>query len=170
MVEALSVKLSQSEKRSLGTVHTDNLEAYELFVRAKAAPYPPIPERIGAAREMFETVIEMAPDFSGGYAGAAAMIGFSALWSHDDVWRDASRAEEFAGHAIAADNTFAWSYTALGLALLLQKKYMAKQYRRLAKQYGASQATRMGTLILGLLRQSPAIRSKGCVLSKRPFA
>ena len=123
VVEALSVKLSQSEKRSLGTVHTDNLEAYELFVRAKAAPYPPIPERIGAAREMFETVIEMAPDFSGGYAGAAAMIGFSALWSHDDVWRDASRAEELAGHAIAADNTFAWSYTALGLALLLQKKY-----------------------------------------------
>ena len=122
VVEALSVKLTQSEKRSLGTVHADNLEAYELFVRAKAAPYPPIPERIGAAREMFETVIEMAPDFSGGYAGAAAMIGFSALWSHDDVWRDASRAEELAGHAIAADNTFAWSYTALGLALLLQKK------------------------------------------------
>jgi adenylate cyclase len=123
VVDALSVELSQSEKKSLGTIHTDNLEAYELFVRAKAAPYPPIPPRIEAAREMFEVVIDMAPDFAGGYAGASAMIGFAALWSHHDASDAAARAEELAHHAISLDETFAWSYTALGLALLLQRRY-----------------------------------------------
>jgi TolB-like protein len=123
VVEALSVELSQSEKKSLGTVHTDNLAAYELFVRAKAAPYPPVPPRIQAAREMFESVIEMAPEFAGGYAGAAAMTGFAALWSHQDPSGPAARAQELARHAIQLDETFAWSYTALGLGLVLERKY-----------------------------------------------
>jgi adenylate cyclase len=123
VVDALSVELSQSEKESLGTVHTDNLEAYELFVRAKATPYPPIPPRIAAAREMFETVIEMAPDFAGSYAGAAAMTAFGALFSHKDESDAAARAEAMSRRAIALDGTFAWSYTALGMALLLQRKY-----------------------------------------------
>jgi len=123
VVKALAVGLSQSEKESLGTVHTDNLDAYELFVRAKATPYPPIPPRISAAREMFETVIEMAPEFAGGYAGAAAMTAFAALFSHGDVSAAAAKAEEMARRAIALDANFAWSYTALGMSLLLQRKY-----------------------------------------------
>jgi adenylate cyclase len=123
VVAVLSVKLTEGEKESLQRVHTDNLQAYELFVRAKAAPYPPIPERINAAREMFEEVIEMAPDFAGGYAGVATMIGMGSLWSHGDVSSAVARAEELARHAIAVDETFAWSHAALGLALLQQKKY-----------------------------------------------
>jgi TolB-like protein len=123
VVDALSVELSQDEKKSLGKIHTNNLDAYELFVRAKAAPYPPIPHRIKAAREMFETVIDMAPDFAGGYAGASAMIGFGALWAHQDSGDAAAQAEELAHQAICLDETFAWSYTALGLAMLLQRRY-----------------------------------------------
>ena len=94
-----------------------------MFVRAKAAPYPPVPPRLEAAREMFESVIEMAPEFAGGYAGASAMIGFSALWSHQDPSGPAARAQELARHAIQLDETFAWSYTALGLGLVLDRKY-----------------------------------------------
>ena len=123
VVDALSVELSQSEKKRLGTVHTANLEAYELFVRAKATPYPPIPPRIQAARDMFQTVIEMDPGFAGGYAGAAAMAAFGALFSHGDASAAAAGAEELARHAIGLDEAFAWSYTALGLALLLQRRY-----------------------------------------------
>ena len=123
VVEALSVTLSQSEKKSLVTVHTDNLEAYELFVRAKATPYPPIPDRIRAAREMFETVIDMAPDFAGGYAGASVMVCFSTFWAHGQLSEGAARGEELARRAIAIDDSFAWSHTGLAMALLLQRKY-----------------------------------------------
>lgn len=67
-----------------------------------AAPYPPVPPRITAAWEMFEAVIDMAPEFAGGYAGASAMTGCAALWGHRDPAAAAARAEELARRAISA--------------------------------------------------------------------
>jgi adenylate cyclase len=52
VVAALAVRLQGDENARLQRVHTHNLNAYELYVRAKSTPYPPIPERIEAAREM----------------------------------------------------------------------------------------------------------------------
>jgi TolB-like protein len=123
IVKVLAVELSQSERKHLEKVHTDNLEAYELFVRAKATPYPPIPPRIEAAKEMFAAVVEMAPDYAGGYAGEAAMVAFGALFSPGDPSQAGARAVDIARHAIDLDEAFAWSYTALGMGLLLQRKY-----------------------------------------------
>jgi adenylate cyclase len=48
VVAALSVELRGDERDRLRRVHTNNLEAYELYIRAKATPYPPLPERIRA--------------------------------------------------------------------------------------------------------------------------
>jgi adenylate cyclase len=79
VVLALEVQLSEGEEENLQKVHTRNLEAYELFVQARATPYPPIPERINMAREMFEKVIELDPEFAGGYAGVSSMLSFGAL-------------------------------------------------------------------------------------------
>jgi TolB-like protein/Tfp pilus assembly protein PilF len=123
VVSALSVRLQGDETERLQRIHTHNLNAYELYVRAKATPYPPIPERIDAAREMFEQVIEMDPDFAGGYAGVSWMLGFGAAWGHFDAGETADRAEELARRAIGVDDSFGWSYTALGLALSLQGRY-----------------------------------------------
>ncbi len=123
VVAALSVKLGPGEREKLQKVHTHNLDAYELYVQAKATPYPPIPERIAAAREMFEEVIGLDPDFAGGYAGVSSMLGFGALWAHGDMSEVLERAAELARKAIALDETFAWSHTALGLVLIQQGRY-----------------------------------------------
>lgn len=123
VVSALSVRLTQSETSRLGEVHTTNLDAYELFVQAKSTPYPPIPGRIAAARELFERVVEIAPDFAGGYAGLSWMISFGALWGHEDPFILGSHAEALAFRAISVDDGFGWSYTALGLAFLAQRRF-----------------------------------------------
>lgn len=123
VVSALSVRLRGDEDERLHRVHTHNLNAYELYVRAKATPYPPIPERIDAAREMFEQVIEMDPDFAGGYAGVSWMLGFGAMFGHFDVSETAARAAALAHKAVEVDDSFGWSYVALCLALLLQGRH-----------------------------------------------
>jgi TolB-like protein/Tfp pilus assembly protein PilF len=123
VVSALSVRLRGDENERLRRVHTHNLNAYELYVRAKATPYPPIPERIDAAREMFEQVIEMDPDFAGGYAGVSWMLAFSAMWGHFDAQETIARATALARKAVEVDDSFGWSYAALGLALLLQGRH-----------------------------------------------
>jgi len=118
VVSALSVTLKRDEQSALSRVHTHNLEAFELFVRAKATPFPPVPERMQLAREMFERVIEMDPTFAGGYAGVAWILGFEALFAHRDVRAQVERAVEFARKAIDIDRTFSLSHLALGLAML----------------------------------------------------
>ncbi len=123
VVSALSVRLTQQEANLINQVHTRNVDAYELFVRAKATPYPPIPERISAAREMFERVIKMDPEFAGGYAGSAWMIGFNAIWGQGNRTELAAEAEALGRKAIAVDDSFGWSHLALGMALWPQGRF-----------------------------------------------
>ena len=72
---------------------------------------------------MFEQVIEMDPDFAGGYAGVSWMIGFAATWGNSDTGEAAERAWSLARKAVDVDDTFGWSYMALALALQLQGKH-----------------------------------------------
>ena len=123
VVEALSVQLTRGEAVSLNRVHTHNLEAYELYVRARQTPYPPVPERINTAREMFERVIELDPEFAGGYAGASLMLSFNATWSFSLSPEVIERAVNLARKAIEVDETFGLSYTSLGFALLHKRQF-----------------------------------------------
>ena len=123
VVSAMSVRLRGDEGERLHHVHTHNMGAYELYVRAKATPYPPLPERIGAAQEMFEQVIEMDPDFAGGYAGLSWMLGFSVFWGHADSAETVARAAALATKAVGLDDSFGWSHVALGQALMLQGRH-----------------------------------------------
>jgi TolB-like protein/class 3 adenylate cyclase len=123
VVAALSVRLRGDEGARLRRVHTHNLDAYELYVRAKATPYPPIPERIDAARRMFGQVVEIDPDFAGGYAGVSWTLGVSAIFGHFDVGEIAARAEALARKAVEIDDSFGWSWVALALAQLLQGRH-----------------------------------------------
>lgn len=122
VVSALSVHLTRDEADRITQVHTRNLDAYELFVRAKSAPYPPIPERIAAARAMFERVAEMDPAFAGGHAGIGWMIGFHAVWGHGRRVEQGQEAEQHARRAIATDDGFAWAHSGLGIALMTQRR------------------------------------------------
>jgi TolB-like protein/class 3 adenylate cyclase len=118
VVNALSVTLTQQETRDLRILHTRNLDAWALFVRARATPYPPIPPRIAAAAEMFERVIELDNNFAGGYAGLSSMLSFQFLWGHEADTAILDRALKLAEHACAVDERFGWSQVARGLALL----------------------------------------------------
>ena len=123
VVSELSVTLTKSEAEHVQAVHTQNIEAYETFVQAKAMPYPPVPARMKAASDLFQQVVEKAPDFAGGYSGLAWMIGFKALWGHEGSMELGMRAEALAYKAITLDKSFSFSYTVLGLALLTQQRF-----------------------------------------------
>jgi adenylate cyclase len=125
VVSALSVRLKGDEGKRLNRVHTHNLDAYELFVRAKATPYPPIPARIAAARALFERVIALDPSFAGGYAGQSSMLSLEGIFGSIDIDETAAQARALADKAVELDETFGWSHMALCLALLLQGQHEA---------------------------------------------
>jgi adenylate cyclase len=153
VVSALAVRLSGEESARLRRVHTRNLDAYELYVRAKSTPYPPLPDRIDAARAMFEQVIELDPEFAGGYAGVSWMLGFGAMWGHSDPGEIAARAVALARKAVEVDDTFGWAYATLAMALQLQGKHdaaIAAVDEAIARQPNDADAHAYRGLILAL--------------------
>ena len=152
VVSALSVKLKRSEEAPFSHVHTHNLDAYELFVRAKTTPYPPIPQRMEMAREMFERVIEMDPTFAGGYAGVSWMLSFTAMFAYSDAGAQIERAVGLARRAVAIDETFGLSYLALGMARFQQHAHdeaVAALREAVARQPNDGDAHCLLGLILG---------------------
>jgi len=123
VVDALSVKLTDDESIRLNHVHTSSLEAYELYVRARATPYPPIPSRIQSAMKMLDQVIQLDPKFAGGYAGLAELLSFFSAFGHGDPTEQVNRGFALASKAVSLDESFALSYSALGAAHIMRQEY-----------------------------------------------
>jgi DNA-binding winged helix-turn-helix (wHTH) protein/TolB-like protein len=71
LVQALALKVSETERRRLAASHTRNLEAYDLFLRAYAAHLTHQPEENRQARELYRQAAALDPGFARAYAGLA---------------------------------------------------------------------------------------------------
>ncbi len=117
VAEALEVALTRGESNRLAQAPTDNMEAYDTYMRARGTPWPPTRLNIRSARTMYERVIEMEPKFAGGYVGKSMMHSMAVLFVHSDDPEDDSRtALELGQRAVELDPNFARSHSALGFA------------------------------------------------------
>ena len=82
VAEALEVALTPSESERLTQAPTDNLEAYDVYLRARNTRWPPTRLNLLSARTAFERVIEMDPAFAGGYAGKSLTHSFAVLYGY----------------------------------------------------------------------------------------
>lgn len=124
VVAALAVRLEHGEQARLQHIHTRSVEAYELYVRAKSIPFPPVKERVARARDTYQRVIEIDPEFAGGYAGLSAVLSWGAFFGHwNEPEAEIDRAVKLARKGIDVDDTFGWSYTALGFACLARGEF-----------------------------------------------
>jgi len=113
------VTLKANEHDRLFQKYITNIDAYEAFIRARAAVGAPTRSNIEQGEKLFKRVIDLDPNFAGGYAGISFNYSVKARFRYgDSPDNDARRALEFAQKAIAADKEFAWSYIALAGAYL----------------------------------------------------
>ena len=119
VAEALQVALTPGERERLVQAPTDNLEAYDLYLRARRSLWPPSRLNLRSARNVFEHVIAMDSAFAGGYAGTSLSHSFAVLYGYSDARDDdATIAMASAQRAVELDPDFARSYSALGFAYL----------------------------------------------------
>jgi len=121
---ALAVVLKPDENDRLGRPPTENMAAYDLYLRTRATPWPPTRENIFAARMAYDRIMEIEPAFVGGHAGAALAGALSVIFGHSDhPAADAASAVETAEKALAIDDRFALGHSALGLAYLPGRRH-----------------------------------------------
>jgi adenylate cyclase len=79
IVSALAVKLTQGEKNQLARKYTDNLEAYDYYLRGEQSLHSFSGEGVDKAKSMFEKAIDLDSKFAHAYAAHAM--------AHYYIWR-----------------------------------------------------------------------------------
>jgi len=77
IVKALRVVLSPQEKRAIEKAPTENVQAYEYYLRGRQYFHQWRRKAIEYARQMFERAIEIDPNYALAYAGVADCCAFT---------------------------------------------------------------------------------------------
>src|SRR5271170_7060398 len=100
IAEALRVTLSPQELEALAVKPTENLQAYDLYLRGKRYARRQTRQDLEFALQMFENAVTMDPSFALAYAACAnACAMFYCNFSRDLTWVE--RAREASGKAVA---------------------------------------------------------------------
>jgi adenylate cyclase len=123
IVTTLNLQLNLTEKGVRIVKRTDNLEAYDYFLRAVEVNQNPTKETNEQARQMVEKAIELDPKYSDAYAalGRLLLTDRIAQWSDDS--HTLVRSIQLEQQSIALDNSNAFAYAALSHSYNWTRQY-----------------------------------------------
>jgi adenylate cyclase len=123
IVTTLNLQLNLTEKGYRIVKRTDNLEAYDYFLRGAAFSFNPTKEANEKARQMFQKAIELDPKYSDSYAslGWVLYVGHIQQWSHDP--HDLDRAIQLEQQSIDLDNSNAFAYATMSTLYTSKRQY-----------------------------------------------
>ena len=124
VVSELAVSLTVNESDRLERKHTNNFKAYEMFLRARRETVGLKKENYLKAIEMSQRVIELDPNFAGGYAWLSYVIGLGVRYGYSiSPSQDVEKAFAMAKKAVSVDETYGGSYIALADAFMMKRKH-----------------------------------------------
>ncbi len=126
IVSSLAVKLSDTEASQLAELPTQNLEAYDYFLRAERGLYSHDSKGLDEALSFYWGATSLDPDFARAWAGDARAA--VEVWRLD--WFDVmpshiarNRAYESAGRALELDSKSARAYSVLAILQMVDSHY-----------------------------------------------
>ncbi len=123
IVSALEVRLTPGERKALGRKTTDNLEAYDHYLRGLEYRRRSTREANSEARYMFERTIDLDPAYAPAYTelGWTYFMEWALLWSQDRLVL--VRAFDLAQNAISMDESQASAHTLLSHVYLWKRRH-----------------------------------------------
>ncbi len=123
IVKALEVKLTEAEQEQVARRYTENLEAYDYFLRGRIYQARGGKESVAQSQKVLERAIELDPTFAGAYA----ILSYSRFRDWFNQWSEdpqaLERAFEAAKKAVALDDSLPEAHTYLGWAYVWRKQY-----------------------------------------------
>jgi len=126
IVSALTVKLTSGEQAQLARRPTDNLEAYDYYLRAERNIYSDDPSLFINTLSLYKKAIALDPNFAeahAGYARAAVEVwrlGYNSLSAGPGLRKDAFEA---ADRALALNANIPRVYSVLGVLQVMDGRY-----------------------------------------------
>ncbi|MEW6125463.1 MAG: winged helix-turn-helix domain-containing protein [Acidobacteriota bacterium] len=161
MAERLSLKLTGEEQKLLTKRHTENTQAYELYVQGQFYATKLTEDGAHKAVQYFKEAIAKDPAYVLPHAGLAGVYLTLASFNSSAEWR--KKAEEEAKHTVSMDDQVADAYGALGLVSMHANwdwEDAEKSFRRAIEINPNHAMTRLyhSTLLTALGRHEEAIK------------
>jgi tetratricopeptide (TPR) repeat protein len=123
IVTTLRLQLSMQEQGHLLHKHTNNVEAYDYFLRGQAHYWHYTQEHNAQARQLFEKAVALDPQYAEAYASLSwtYFIEWAMHWSADP--QTPERAVALAHQAVALDDALPGAHTSLSLAYRSKQQY-----------------------------------------------
>src|SRR5437660_1218988 len=122
IVHALRVVLGEDEKRAIEKAPTENVQAYEYYLRGRQIQHQLRRSALQYARRMFERAIEIDPNFARAHAGIADCCSFLYMY-WDGSKANLEAADASSQRALELDPASAEAHTSRGVALTLRRDY-----------------------------------------------
>jgi TolB-like protein/Tfp pilus assembly protein PilF len=122
IVKALRVVLSDAERRALEKAPTDNVQAYEYYLRGRQFFHQFRRTGIQFARRMFERAIEVDPGYALAYSGVADCCSFLYMY-WDGSKSNLDSADAASRKALELDPDLAEAHASRGFAFSLSRRY-----------------------------------------------
>jgi len=169
VITGLGLSLTSREERRLLTSSTENVQAYEFYLRGRKLFQKWTRQNIEFARQMFERAIKLDPDFAGAWAGLATAHVHLFSWRGREP--DLDNARKASSRALELDPELAEAHVAAGQGLSMEQRYAeaAVEFERAieldpalfdAYYYYARSCFKAGDLenALRLFRQAQSVR------------
>ncbi len=122
IVEALKVSLTESEKQSLEQKPTDDLRAYDFYLRGSEFLLRRGKQNIDTAIQMFEHALSIDPNFTLAYVGLAESYSFNYVaYDGDRAWVD--KMMEISETALNLDPDLIEAQVCIGIVYFHQKRF-----------------------------------------------
>jgi serine/threonine protein kinase/Flp pilus assembly protein TadD len=113
----LKVKLTPSDTAQLNKRYTENVEAYQLYLRGRFHVFKLLPDEIRQGIGYFQQAIDLDPNYALAYAGLADAYRSLAIGSEISPPDSFHKARAAANRAIEIDDTVSYGHTALGMTM-----------------------------------------------------
>jgi len=115
IVEALKVRLWKTEKAGLLKRYTEDMEAYNLYLKGNYYWQMLTIEKFFKAIKYFEQALQKDPNYALAYYGMAMVYCASAYWGNVPPNEVYPKAKEYAKKALEIDSNLAEAHTPLGI-------------------------------------------------------
>jgi TolB-like protein/Tfp pilus assembly protein PilF len=115
VLDALKLKLMGGEKAAILKRHTDNAEAYQLYLRGRFFFFKRTPEAMNKAIECFEEAIELDAEYALAFAGLADCRTFLGFYEINAPAEMVERIRADAYKALELDDTLAETHTSVAI-------------------------------------------------------
>ena len=123
IVTTLKLQLSLREQGYLVRKTTDNLEAYDYFLRGTEDYWRFTKETMAQARQMYEKAIELDPHYAAAYASLGNTHRADWLWQWSQDPQSLERAFALTQQAIALDDSLSMAHRVMGLVYAHKEQY-----------------------------------------------